>query len=96
MLKAHCRGPPPSAGGNAHRLLKLLAGVHPRSGHEYGKPQAIDPDLDTFSVILGDDGLEEEQSLLRPAGASPAACPFACPRVSEEVSFEATSRQVQA
>ena len=96
MLKSHCRGPPPRAGGNAHRLLKLLAGVHPRSGHEYGKPQAIEPDLETFSVILGDDGLEEEHARVRPPGASLASCPFVRPRASDEVRFEASSSQVHA
>ena len=63
LLKAQCRGPPAAHGGNAHRLRKLLDGVHPRTGEHIGPPQAIEIALDSYSIILGkgdddDDGLQ--------------------------------------
>ena len=83
MLKAQCRGPPAPNGGNAHRLRKLLDGVHPRSGVHLGPPQAIEVALDTFSVILGAGGPTEAPQLMSCPLISASASPMFWPRFSE-------------
>ena len=91
MLKAQCRGPPPPGGGNAHRLQKLRAGIHPRTGEDYGRPQPIEVALDTYSVILGDGDAAEEPRQVNLPGASLGTRSLLWPRFSDDV-----TRQVQA
>ena len=82
MLKAQCRGPPKPGGGNAHRLQKLLSGVHPRTGEEYGRPQPIDAALDAFSVILGEGGPDREPRQVTCPSVMSHACPVVWPMFS--------------